>query len=288
MAESMLFYIGTSKVKEVRKGGEVTQLSWGGKSKWLKFANPDKSKKQIKFKKDKKTGYLKGQTSWRAGGVTLYGTHIPATASRTVEGVERECDVRFCMKRYAKYTRTAAQKKKKKCTRTIYTYYAYRLQYKDKVTVKTEYSEYRDGIDYIYFADLYYDDQGQAIPTTGHMDHPNSVSLVYADVRKNFEANANNNDARDNKGSYILANVRANVVTLNLTWQGLSADDGTDLLDTLNPSRDSSGEYPYLLVQYYDPATGKARNGTFFAGDRTVEKYADGSFKEISVQLTEV
>ncbi len=287
MAESMLFYIGTSKVKEVRKGGEVTQLSWGAKSKWLKFSRPDTSKKQIKYQKKKKNGYSKA-SSWAAGGVTRYGTAIPATAQRTVAGVERTCDVRYRMRKYTKYTRTAKQKKNKKCTRTIYTYYVYQLQYKDKLTVETEYSEYRDGIDYIYFTDHYYDDQGQAIPTTGHMDHPNSVSLVYADVRKNFEANANNNDARDNMGTYILANVRANVVTLNLTWQGLSADDGTDLLDTLNPARDTSGEYPYLVVQYYDPATGEAKNGTFFAGDRTVEKYPNGSFKEISVQLTEV
>lgn len=287
MIETQLYFIGTSKTKEIRKGGAVTLLSWGATSSWLKFASPSTSKKEIKYSKKKKNGYGSA-SSWAAGGVTKYGTNIPATAQRIVEGVERTCDVRYRMRKYTKYTRTASQKRRNKCTRTIYTYYVYQLQYKDKLTVETEYSEYRDGIDYIYFADHYYDDEGEAIQTTGHMAHPNAVSLVYADVRKNFNSEANNNDSRDNKGTYILSNVRANVVTLNLTWQGLSADDGTDLLDTLNPARDTTGEYPYLLVQYLDPATGEAKNGTFFAENRTVEKYPSGIFKEISVTLTEV
>lgn len=285
--KAQLYYIGTSKVKEIRKGGEVTQLSWGAKSKWTKFSQPSTSKKEIKYKKGYKNGYSK-VSAWAAGGVTKYGTNIPATAQRTVAGVERTCDVRYRMRKYTKYTRTSSQKSRKKCTRTIYTYYVYQLQYKDVLTVQTDYSEYRDGIDYIYFADHYYDDEGESVPTTGHMMHPNDITVSYTDVRKNFEAQANNNDSRDNHGSYILANVRANVVTLNLTWHGLSEDDGTDLLDTLNPTRDTNGEYPYLTVQYYDPATGKAKNGTFFAGDRAVTKYPNGVFKEISVTLTEV
>ena len=47
-------------------------------------------------------------------------------------------------------------------------------------------------------------------------------------------------------------------------------------------------EFKADSVQYRDLATGKAKTGTFFAGDRAVEKYANGLYKEISVTLTEV
>lgn len=82
----------------------------------------------------------------------------------------------------------------------------------------------------------------------------------------------------------MLKNVRANVLTLTLTWTGLSSLDGADLLSTLNPSADK----PYLNIQYKDPATSKLKNGTFFADARAVTKYANGTYKEITVALTEV
>lgn len=296
MAEIELFYIGTSKVKEIRQGGEVS-FDWRDKrekqddwSEWIKFKTPTVTKKTVKYDKNKKNGWDKvaNATSWADGGVTEYGTEIPATEMRMIDGVERECEVQYRKRKYFKYTRTSAQKKNGKCTKSTYTYYGYQKRYKDKPIVNKEYSLYVDGVEYIFFADRYYDDEGVEIVTSGHLPHPVSYQMTYSDVRKNFESNANNSDSRDNTGSYVLANVRANVVVLELSWTGLSEADGSDLLDTLNPQKDTSGDYPYLIVQYRDQASGKPKTGTFFAGDRVVTKYPNGMFKEISVTLTEV
>ena len=285
MAEIQLFYIGTSKIKEIRQGGSVTYV-WGNKSGWIKFKKPGTSSKEIKYKKTYKSGDDKASnaTSWRNGGVTLYGTSIPATAQRMIAGVSRTCNVRFRMRKYFKYTRTSKQKKKGKCTKKTYTYYKYQLQYADKAVVTTKYSSYKDGTDYIFFSDHYYNSSGVKTNTTGHLPHPAECSLTYSDVRRNFESNANNADSRDNKGTYVLSNVRANVATLQFTWKGLTAEEGQDLIDSLNPDK----AHPYLVVQYLNHSTGKYRNGTFFASDRVSIKYPNGMFKEITVTLTEV
>lgn len=289
MPEVQLFYIGTSKIKEIRAGGEVS-FEWGKKSKWIKFKKPDVTKKTIKWKKTLKNGHdkTKNATDWAPGGETKYNTNIPATEQREIDGVMRECDVRYRMRKYFKYTRTSTQKKNGKCTKATHTYYTYQLQYKDKPVVEKEYSKYENGIEYIFFADHYYDDSGTEVLTEGHLPHPSEYQITYSDVRRNFESNANNSDSRDNTGSYVLSNVRANVVTLELKWTGLSEADGSDLIDTLNPQKDTEGNYPYLLVQFRDVATGKHKIGTFFSSDRVVTKYPNGMFKEIAVTLVEV
>lgn len=289
MAEIELFFIGTSKIKEVRSGGQVS-YEWGATSNWINFKSPSVNKATIKYKATLKNGHdaVKNATGWASGGVTRYGTTIPATASRTIDGVQRTCNVRYRMRKYFAYTRTKQQKKKGKCTKATYTYYSYQLQYQDKPVVDKEYSEYRDGKEFIFFGDHYFDDNGDQVNTSGHLPHPVDFQITYSDVRKNFESSANNSDSRDNKGSYVLSNVRANLVTIDLKWAGLSEEAGKELIDTLNPQKDTSGDYPYLTVQYRDMATGKAKNGTFFAGDRVVTKYSNGIYKEISVTLTEV
>lgn len=290
MAETQLYFIGTSKIKEIRKGGEV-KFQWGNYSGWKKFKSPNAaSSKKVKY--NKKTKNKVGNKKLGGnGGITKLGTHIPATAIRTISGVERTCDVRYYQRGYTIYTRTTKLKKEKKMLRKTYTSskpYQYRLQYKDKAVVDKSYSEYIDGKEYVFFGDRYYNDKGEEIATTGHLPHPVTCDMTYSDVRKNFESSANNSESRDNSGSYVLSNVRANIVTLNLVWMGLSKDEGEDLLDTLNPSKNSKGKYEYLTVQYLDHATGKHKNGTFFADARSVSKYPNGYFKEISVTLTEV
>jgi len=273
-------------------GGDVT-YTWGATSEWIKFNKPDVVKKTIKWSKKLKNGLDKAAnaTPWvevPAGGVTEYNTTIPHTESRLIDGVSRDCEVRYRKRKYFKYTRTSAQKKKKKCTKHTYVYYVYKKQWADKPVEIKEYSRYEDGVEYIYFADHYYDEEGELVNTTGHLPHPSNIQMSYSDVRRNFDSEANNSDSRDNSGTYVLANVRANVVTLEMSWTGLSEEAGAELIDTLNPQLDTAGNYPYLIVQYRDLATGKAKTGTFFAGDRAVEKYANGLYKEISVTLTEV
>lgn len=292
MAQIELFYIGTSKIREIRSGGSVT-WAWGGTSDWIKFKSPTVQKKTIKYKKSLKNGHdaVKNATGWTttgSGGVTKYGTHIPHTATRTIDGVERTVEVRYRMRKYFKYTRTAAQKKKNKCTKETYTYYTYQLQYKDKPVVETEYSKYVDGIQYVYFGDHYFDDNGQSVQTEGHLRHPVEFQLAYSDVHKNFNSSANNSESRDNKGYYVLSNVRANLVTIELKWTGLDEESGRALIDILNPQKDTSNNYPYLTVQYRDMATGEHKNGTFYPGNRVVTKFSNGVYKEISVTLTEV
>lgn len=284
--EVQLFYIGTSKKKEIRMSGEAS-FNWGSYSKWKAFKSPvAKSSKKVAY--DKKSKNKAGASKYGGvGGVTVLGTAIPATAQKMIGGVERTVDVRYYQRGYTIYKRTSSLKNQKKMLKKVYSKdkpYQFRLQYKDKVTYETAYSEYVDGVDYIYFADHYYDDQGQSVSTTGYMAHPCEVSMSYSDVRKNFESNANNNETRDNKGKYVLTNVRPNVMSMTLKWSGLSAADGADLLDTLNPD----GDGKYLIVQYLDPAKRVAVNGTFFADTRNIQKFGNGIYKEITVTLTEV
>lgn len=288
--ETQLFYIGTSKIKEIRAGGSVT-YEWGTYGDWTAFKSPvASSASSVTYNKNTKNAagsYALGGN----GGVTRLGSVIPATVTRVISGVERECAVRYYVRGYTIYTRTSALKKKKKMKKTVYTTakpYQYRLQYQDKPIVSADYSSYENGVEYIYFADHYYND-GEVVETDGHIPHPVEVEFIYSDVKKNFDTSeANNTDGRDNQGSYILSNVRANVLSINLKWRGLESEQGADLLDTLNPTRDESGQYNYLTVQYLDPVTNKATNKTFFASDRAVTKYANGVYKEIAVTLTEV
>lgn len=290
--ESQLFYIGTSKVKEIRRGGSVT-FDWGAFGKWTDFKNPvANSTKKVQYNKNKKN-HAGASAYGGVGGVTRLGSTIPATATRVIAGVERTCDVRYYVRGYTRYTRTTALKRDKKMKKTVYTKakpFQYRLQYKDKPIVTTQYSAYVDGVDYIYFANQYYDAvAGVWVPTNGHLPHPQEVTFNYSDIRKNFDTTqANNSDGRDNKGSYILSNVRANVLTIQLKWAGLTSEAGADLIDTLNPTKDSTGKYNYLTVQYLDPATNLPTNKTCFASDRSIIKYANGAYKEIAVTLTEV
>ena len=88
-------------------------------------------------------------------------------------------------------------------------------------------------------------------------------------------------------------NVRSNVVTLELEWSGLPEEEGLELLEVLNKTKSlkTNGmdlQNNYLVAQYLDPQTGKAKNGVFFPSDRKVEKNHSGGYETISVTLTEV
>ena len=70
--------------------------------------------------------------------------------------------------------------------------------------------------------------------------------------------------------------------------------EGQELLNVLNATNTYTGvnettlKNNYIIAQYLDPQTGKAKNGTFFPSDRKVEKYPNGMYKSVSVTLTEV
>ena len=162
MAETQIYFIGTSKIKEIRKGGNVT-FYWGNYSSWRNFKSPvAASSKKVKY--NKKTKNKAGSKKLGGnGGVTKLGTTIPATAQRTISGVERTCDVRYYQRGYTIYTRTSKLKKQNKMLKKTFTSskpYQYRLQYKDKAVLDKNYSEYVDGVEYIFFADHYYADDG--------------------------------------------------------------------------------------------------------------------------------
>ena len=117
-AEIQLFYIGTSKVKEIRAGGNVT-FDWGAYGEWTKFENPvADSKKNIKYKKTAKNKPGVTRKTPLLGGGTVLGTAIPATAQRFINGVERTCDVRYWQRGHTIYTRMAKLKKSGKMLRT--------------------------------------------------------------------------------------------------------------------------------------------------------------------------
>lgn len=295
MAVNQLIYIATSKVKEIRKGGSVT-FEWNIPKTltWKTFNKPVKaSQTKVKYSKTAKNTPGAKSTTRHAvpvGGETRLGTSFSHTENRMVNGVSRPCEVAYYVRGYTKYVKTAELKKSKKMAKLKYTIahpYQYAKVYKSKPVVKKAYSTYEKGMEFIFFGDEYYADDGTAIRTEGHLPHPTEYSLGYFDVRKNFDINSNNSD-RDNSGTMVLKNVRANVVTINLVWEGLTADQGAEIIDTLNPEKDKSGKYDYLLVQYRDPQTDEIKTGTFFAGDRTIEPYPNGSISKLSVQLTEV
>ena len=288
MAETQIFYIVTSDKDNITGSGQVTGYAWGSYGKWTKFKNPTpNSNKAVKYSKTAKSKAGKSKYGG-VGGTTKWGTSIPATATRTIEGVPTTVDVRYYQRGYTIIKKTRAMTTSKKMQKTVYTAskpYQYRLQYKDKVKHEKAYSQYKDGTGlYIYFADHYYNDNGTRVNTSGHLPHPQEVSFSFADVRKNLELNANNNETRDNKGKFILRSVRPNVLTISLKWQGLSGEEGSDLLSVLNPGKGDK----YLIVQYLDPIKRKWKNGTFYADARSVTKFHNGIFKEISVTLTEV
>lgn len=283
----LLLYLATSKKKEIRGGGAVTRFEWGSYLSWTTFKTPYAySNKKVKYDKTTKNKVGKSKLGG-AGGGTHYGTYIPATKQVTIAGVTRTVDVRYYQRGYTKYTRTSALKKEKKMRKQVYTAskpYQYRLQLKDKPIYETEYSEYIDGEDYIFFADFYYIDK-ERCTREGHLPHPIIQNLTYFDVNRNQDTSAaNNSDERDNYGKFVLSKVRANVVMLELEWAGLSLEDGRDLIDTLCPDR----EHPYVIAQYYDPRLGYYRRATFYASERTVEQYSNGVYRSIKVTLTEV
>ena len=193
MAKPRLFFIGTSKIKEIRIGASVT-YDWGNFEPWTNFKSPvAASQTSVKYNKSTKDK-VGSQKLGGLGGVTKLGTYIPKTANRVIGGVSRDCEVRYWQRGYTIYERTSALKKKKKMARKIYTAdkpKQYRLQYKDKPITQKAYSAYVDGTEYIYFSDHYYID-GVEYKADGYLPHPTECKVKYSDVRKNFESSANN------------------------------------------------------------------------------------------------
>ena len=290
-ANPRLFYIGTSKAKEIRKGGEVIGYDWYSKGKWTNFKKPVPYKTtKVKYSAKTKNKIGVSKLGGLGKGTTILGSFIPATASRIINGVEKhDCEVRYYQRGYTEYVKSAALKKKKKMLKRTYTSKhpkQYQLQYRDKPIISAPYSDYVNGVDYIYFNEFYYNN-GVEVPAKGHLMHPTDFKVKYSDVRRNLESQANNTD-RDNSGTYVLTNVRANVVTLELAWEGLPPDEAADLLDSLNPPKDEGTAHNYLIVQYLDPASDKVVEKTFFASERSCEAMSCGWLKNITVTLTEV
>lgn len=295
MAEQQLFYLATNRYSYITASKAVQKWDWGAKTAWKKVGNPvADSKKKVKYNTTSKN-HAGAVSGWSAGdGASHFGTVMPRTAQRTVGGVTYTVDCRYRVRGYYLFSRTAALKALLKMLKTSYTKakpYQYQIQYKDKMAVyDTEYSELKDSTLIIYFGDVYYDQDGQPVQREEKgIPHPQTFEVTYSDVRKNVNTqNANNSESRDNKGNYILSNVRANVASISLAWNGLTPDEGAHVLGVLNPDLSNGNNRPYINAQYLDPESGSVVNKTFFASDRKVVKYPSGLFKEISVTLTEV
>lgn len=296
MAEIQLFYIATNKFNYITSEGAKKEWTWGSMDPWKKYKKPvAKSTKKVKYNKKKKSHAGKATKEWLPGdGKTHLGTVIPKTKSHEVNGVTYpNMEIRYKSRGYTKYTRTAALKKKKKMKRTIYTSakpYQYRIQYKDKqISYDEEISTFINEELHVFFADHYYKAGGIPVQTGGHIAHPVDYKMEYKDIRKNMDMSAaNNNETRDNKGAYILQNVRANVRVITCKWAGLNPNECAQLLAVLNPDLDTSADKPYITIQFLDYEKNAVQNSVFFAGDRSVTKYKDGTIKEISCKFEEV
>lgn len=302
MAKTQLYFIGASKAKEIRSGGEIIDWSWNNVGDWTSVKSPTKaSAKKVKYSKNNKSKAWTSQSAWRAGGVQIPGcsTTVPATESRTIDGVTRTVDVRYRVRGRTEYGKKSGTKQNKITYDNNKHPYYYQKQYRDKPIVSDEYSTYSELDDkrYIYFAALYYDDTDETwkdSPT--RLPHPQSYKLTFSDVNKNLDSSANNSSNRDNSGSYVYTNVRANIRTIELEWEGLSEDQGASLLNVLNATNSYEAETnngmqltnTYLLVEFWNPQTSAPEIGTFYPSDRAVEYYSQGAFSKISITLTEV
>lgn len=304
--ETQLYFIGASGVQEIRKGGTITGWEWGSYGDWKSCAKPVAAKtKKVKYKSSAKSSNRGTASSWKQSTkqVTVGGSTINPTATRTIDGVERTVEVRYRTAGRTTYSKPASLKKKKKMYKYTYTQakpYYYQLQYRDTPKTETNYSVYQptENKTYVYFADTFFTADTKNELTVSNtspkkMLHPTTVNITYSDVRKNLESSANNNDSRDNSGSYVFTNVRSNIVTIELEWTGLDTDAGQELVTVLNQTQaiKTNGmnlENMYLVAQYLDPQTGSIKNGTFYPSDRKVTKYGNGVYKSVSVTLTEV
>ncbi len=304
--ETQLYYIGASGVQEIRKGGAIIGWEWGTYGDWKSCAKPVAAKTQkVRYKSSAKSSNRGTASGWNfpTKQVTVGGSTINPTATRTIDGVERTVEVAYRTAGRTTYSKPKSLKKKKKMYKYTYTQakpYYYQVRYKDTPKVETSYSVYQPTEDktYVYFADMFFTEDSTKELTVSNtspkkMMHPTTVDISFSDVRKNLDSSANNSDSRDNSGSYVFTNVRSNIVTLELEWTGLDSAAGQELVTVLNQTQSIKNngmkiENMYLVVQYLDPQSGNIKNGTFYPSDRKVTKYGNGMYKSVSVTLTEV
>lgn len=286
MAETQIYAIGTSSAVNIASGGETT-YKWGTYSPWFNFKKPvAASTKKMKLDSKKLKKATKGASKLVGLGEdkTVYGTKIPKTAQAIIDGAEHTVRVRYQQRGYTIYKKID----KKHMKKMVYTKdkpYQYRLQYENKKDETTKYSEYKDDVRYIFFDNHYYDDDLETeIDTVEHLPHPQTCDFSYYDVVRNLDTSTSiASDGRDNKGSYALSFVRPNVVSLDLKWEGVTEEQGMEIIGTLNPTTKEK----YIRIQYLDPATTKVKNGIFVVGERTIKKYPNGAFKEIACKVVE-
>lgn len=309
--ETQLFYIGASGIPEIIGQAAITGWGRGTVDAWARVSGvTSPAGKKVKYQKSASAYNSKYPNSGeRNGGTYVTGSNskvwIPATATKTVEGIERTVTVKYEVRGGYTYKRTKALKKKKKMLRYEYTYakpYQYRKVYYDKPKKETNYITVEGSKFYAYFSDVYYpnwtkDTPGSSASTPNHIAHPSSINVTYSDVNRNLNTdNANNNSSRDNSGTYVYTMVRANICTLELEWTGLSSQEGTELMAVLNSNESFKAQSGttvktynnYLTVQYLDPVNNQPMTSIFYPSDRKIEKYGNGMYKSISVTLTEV
>lgn len=118
--EPQILYISVSKKTEIRSSGQIT-YAWGSYGKWTKLKSPAaKSSKKVKYDKKAKSSVGKSKYGG-AGGVTVCGTAIPATATKTIAGVQTTVPVRYYVRGETLIKKTAAMTKKKQMLKTVYT-----------------------------------------------------------------------------------------------------------------------------------------------------------------------
>lgn len=288
MKEQLIYLCVSTSDKTIAAGKTIAGYNWGSYSGWVTFKSPTSKNTKVKYDAKKKN-VVGAVTGWGSGGVTRYGTAIPAKATRaiTIAGVTQNvsCNVRYRMRGYTIYDRPSSLKKDKKMWKKAYTYYQYQLQYQDAPYYSTVYTTYASGFEYVHFAPKYYDTgTKKENSVSGCLMHPQKFTVNMSDIRRNLESNTNNSDGRDNAGTFVLSNVRNNVFTIEMEWEGVSESDGQSILHVLTPH----GAKKYIICQFINPITGTYETKTFYPSERKSEKYSNGVFKSISCTLTEV
>lgn len=308
-----LYWIGVNAYSYITNEQGEKKLTWGKKTSWKTFKRTTPSStKKVFYNLTSKTKNGNA-TGWRYNGLSAHGSVIPSTAQRTINGVTRTVKVRYRLRGKTVYIRPKemtigkiGRKYGHIMTKKVYSVnkghpYQYQIQYQDKeVYYPNTVTKTVTGLTVLHFADHYWakktingKKQTVKVKVNNHLPHPVEYDLSYIDIRKNVNTdNANNGDGRDNSGTYIARNVRPNVCVINAVWQGLTIDQGKQLLSVLNPNVTTKTgnelERPYLSIQYRDPATNRALTKVFIVSDRNVQFFPNGRLAEVAVTFEEV
>lgn len=282
---------------------QLTGYAYGTYGAWTTTANPTANKTTYKVKYSSKNTTTSGTPSSLSAqltqNVTINGTTIKYRNTRTVGDVtmtDVPCKYRTKSKIVygSKYKSGGTYYQNK----TVYKNYYVQRYYRDKpVYTDVLKTEVQDDQTTAFFDSYYYD--MSTTPWTRvdrsnpFLPHPTTFNLSYEDLDANLSGVQDYN-GRNTSGTYVKQNLRSNIRTIEMEWQGISQEDARQLVPVLSPSHSAykkgllkKGDQ-FVNIQFYDAYLGAYTTKVFFASARTFEVLPNGYYGKIAVTFTEV